>query len=616
MTAPTRSDDVTGHLDNVQQSAGPCLQPDAAGFDAMRVPTSERKPDAVRSRLWKVDNREGSSKLRDRRPDLDPLWLAETSGQHRRAWREVVVEPAESPGGIPRQGILLAAAMFVFVIDTSFMNVSISAVVRDLDTTVSGVQSAVAIEALVSAAFILISSKVGDLYGRKRAFVVGMVFYAVGALAMVFAQGLAAIIVFWAILGGLGASLYLPAMQSLIHGNFEGKTRAKVFALVGASGAIAAAIGPLIGGFVTTVLSWRVGFLIEALIIAVVLVGSRGIRDVPYTGDRSIDIMGAFLSVIGMGGLVVGVLAWQEGGESVALLLAIGAAAMGGLVYWLVGRQRQGKPMLIDPALFASKLFSNGVAQILLQQVALGGLLIALPIYLQLVWGYNALEAGITLAPLSLTMFGVALLAGRRAGRRRASSIIRAGFVLLVASIGTLVPLVPVADSGWYLVVPLMLAGAGLGLLASQLNNYALSPISEERVGEAAGVTSATGSFGLSFGLAFSGAVMLATLSIAFTNMAESSSVLPPADQQRVAEVLEDDAQVMSDAQLGELLADQPEAVQEEILSINTDARNLALQVALLVSLLAALVGVAIAFRMMRLPDPAQSAAGKDLGLG
>ena len=197
--------------------------------------------------------------------------------------------PAEDSGGTPRQGILLAAAMFVFVIDTSFMNVSISAVVEDLDTTVSGVQSAVAIEALVSAAFILISSKIGDLFGRKRAFVLGMLFYAVGALAMVFAQGLTAIIVFWAVLGGLGASLYLPAMQSLIHGNFEGKTRAKVFALVGASGAIAAAIGPLVGGFVTTLLSWRVGFMLEALIIGAVLLGSRGIRDVPYAGDRSVE---------------------------------------------------------------------------------------------------------------------------------------------------------------------------------------------------------------------------------------------------------------------------------------------------------------------------------------
>ena len=506
--------------------------------------------------------------------------------------------------------------MFVFVIDTSFMNVSISAVVHDLDTTVSGVQSAVAIEALVSAAFILISSKVGDLWGRKRAFVVGMLFYAVGALAMVFAQGLTAIIVFWAILGGLGASLYLPAMQSLIHGNFEGKARAKVFALVGASAAIAAAIGPLIGGFVTTVLSWRVGFLIEALIITVVLVGSRRIGDVPYTGDRSVDVVGACLSVIGMGGLVVGVLVWQAGGGSVALLLSVGGAAMAGLVYWLVRGKRQGRPTLLDPTLFASKLFSHGVAQIMLQQVALGGLLIVLPIFLQLVWGYNALQAGITLAPLSLTMFGVAMLAGRRAGNRRPSTVILAGFVLLAVSLGILVVLVPRADSGWHLVIPLMLAGAGLGLLASQLNNYALSPISEERVGEAAGVTSATGSFGLSFGLAFSGAVMLAALSIAFTNMAASSSVLPHADQQRVAEVLDDDAQVMSDEQLGQLLTGQPDAVQQEILRINNDARDLSLQVALVVSLLAAVAGIAIALRMQRLPDPTHSAAAEQMGFG
>src|SRR4051812_37129076 len=150
--------------------------------------------------------------------------------------------------GTPRLGVLLAMAMFVFVIDTSLMNVSISAVVRDLDTTASGVQAAVALEALVSAAFILIGSKLGDLFGRKRAYITGLVFYASGAVAMVFAQGLAAIIVFWAFVGGLGAALYLPAMQSLIHGNFEGKEQAKVFAMIGAAGAIAAGGGALIGG--------------------------------------------------------------------------------------------------------------------------------------------------------------------------------------------------------------------------------------------------------------------------------------------------------------------------------------------------------------------------------
>src|SRR5690349_22945049 len=162
-------------------------------------------------------------------------------------------------------------AMFVLVVDTSLMNVSISAVVRDLDTTASGVQSAIAIEALVSAAFILIGSKIGDLYGRKRAYNVGLLLYVRGALSMVFAQSLTPIIIFWAIIGGLGASLYLPAMQSLIHGNFEGAARTRTYALVGASMAIAAAIGPLLGGFLTTFLSWRVGFGLEAVVIAVVL---------------------------------------------------------------------------------------------------------------------------------------------------------------------------------------------------------------------------------------------------------------------------------------------------------------------------------------------------------
>src|SRR6187402_1115881 len=190
-----------------------------------------------------------------------------------------------------RLPILLAMAMFVLVVDTSLMNVSISAVVRDLDTTVSGVQSAIALEALVSAAFILIGSKVGDLIGRKRAYVLGLLGYAVGALAMALAQDLVAVIIFWAIIGGLGASLLLPSMQSLIHGNFSGAMQKKAYALVGAAAAIAAAVGPLLGGFVTTYLSWRVGFMLEVVIIAVVLFNIRLVHDVPYTGDRSVDVV-------------------------------------------------------------------------------------------------------------------------------------------------------------------------------------------------------------------------------------------------------------------------------------------------------------------------------------
>jgi Na+/melibiose symporter-like transporter len=243
-------------------------------------------------------------------------------------------------------------------------------------------------------------------------------------------------------------------------------------------------------------------------------------------------------------------------------------------------------------------------------------MLIVLPIYLQLVLEYNALEAGLTLTPLSLTMFGAAVLAGKRAGKRRPADIVLVGFALLSAAVAILIALVPRVDSGWSLAIPLALAGAGLGLVVSQLNNYALSPISEERVGEAAGVTSTAGSFGSSFGLAFAGAIMLATLSISFTHMSESSSVLPPADQQQIADVLEHDAQVMSDAQLQEQIAGETQAVQDEVLRINTDARHVALQVALLFTLVAALGGVGNAFRMRRLQDPAPSSAAEAVALG
>jgi MFS family permease len=503
--------------------------------------------------------------------------------------------------------VLLAMAMFVLVVDTSLMNVSISAVVHDLDTTASGVQSAIALEALVSAAFILIGSKVGDLIGRKRAYVLGLLGYAAGALSMTLSQSLVPIVIFWAIVGGLGASMLLPSMQALIHGNFEGAMQRKAYALVGAAAAIAAAIGPLVGGFITTYLSWRVAFGGEVVIIAIVLVGTRRVQDAPYTGDRRVDVVGAILSALGMGGVVLGILVWEEGGGAVGALMAVGFVAIGSLVWWLRKRKREGKPALLDVALFTSKYFRLGISGQTLQQIALGGLMIVLPIYLQMVHEYNAMEAGLSLAPLSLTMFAVALFAGRKLGDHSPSRIIRGGFVLLVVGVAVLIPIIPRADSGWAMAIPLAIAGAGLGLLVSQLNNYTLSPIEEERVSEAAGVNSAGGSFGLSFGLAFAGAIMLASLSIIFTDKANSSAVLTPAEQQQVGTALEKNAEVMTNTHLEELLAGQPADVQAEIIRINTDSRPIALQIALLIPLLAGLLGLFTAFRMTRLPDPEPS---------
>jgi hypothetical protein len=226
------------------------------------------------------------------------------------------------------------------------------------------------------------------------------------------------------------------------------------------------------------------------------------------------------------------------------------------------------------------------------------------------------MQTGLAIAPMSLSIFFIALLAGRRAGKQRPSRVIQIGFALLLLGLVLLIPLIPRADSGLAFLIPLVITGSGLGLLVSQLNNYTLAPISEERVSEAAGVNSASGSFGLSFGLAFAGAIMLAALSLSFTNMAQSSTVLTPTQTDQVAIALEEDAQIMSNTQLEAQLEGQPEDIQAEILRINTEARNIALQVALMVPLLAGLLGFLNSFRMVKLPDLEPSSAAEGLLVG
>ena len=329
------------------------------------------------------------------------------------------------------------------------------------------------------------------------------------------AQSLTAIIIFWAIIGGLGASLLLPAMQSLIHGNFEGAARKKAYALVGAAAAIAAAVGPLLGGFVTTYLSWRVGFALEVVIIAVVLSRIKLVRDVPYTGPRQIDLVGAVLSVIGMGGVVLGILVWQEGGESVVLLIAVGAVALAlaGLVARAAqarGQADAARPRPVPvPALPARDLPADAAADHARRRDDRAADLPADDARVQRDEGRAVARAA------------VAQHVRRRAARRdarpgsggRATSSWSASRCSTIG-IALIIPIVPRADSGWALVVPLLITGSGLGLLVSQLNNYTLSPIDEERVSEAAGVNSAAGSFGLSFGLAMAGGILLAVLSL------------------------------------------------------------------------------------------------------
>ena len=417
--------------------------------------------------------------------------------------------------GNPRLALLLCMAMFVLVVDTSIMNVSISAVVHDLDTDVSSVQSAIALEALVSAAFILIGSKVGDLIGRKRAYVLGLLGYAVGAIGMTLAQSLAAD---HRVLGAhrRDRRVAAPSRDAVAHPRqLRGQGADPGLRTVGAAAAIAAAVGPLLGGFITTYLSWRVAFLLEAVVIAVVLSGISLVRDVPYTGDRGVDVVGRdpLDRRHGRPGARHPRLA---GGRRVGRRAHRGRTGRAGQPRrggWSGGSATASTPLL-DPDLFRSKLFRLGVTGQMSQQIALGGTMIVLPIFLQMVLEYDAMQAGLSIAPLSLSMFAVAMLVGQAGRARRPAAIIRAGFALLALGIAVLIPIVPRRRLR---VVPARSRcsspAPGSGLLVSQLNNYTLSPITEERVSEAAGVNSAAGSFGLSFGLAFAGAIMLATLS-------------------------------------------------------------------------------------------------------
>ena len=337
----------------------------------------------------------------------------------------------------------------------------------------------------MSAAFILIGSKFGDLFGRKRAYVLGLLGYAIGALAMVVAQGLAALIVFWAIVGGLGASLLLPAMQSLIHGNFEGAVRTRVYALVGASAAIAAAVGPLLGGFITTYLSWRVGFLLEAVVIAVVLSGIRLVRDVPYTGPRTVD--GGQRGPVGAGdGRRRARHPRVAGGRGVGrrLFIAVGAVALAraGAAGSCGASARASRRSSIRTC-SAPRTSGLGISGQLLQQIAprrRDHRAADLPADGARVQrdGGRACRSRRSRSRCSASRCSPGSAAA--GGGRAASSAL--GFALLTRRDGDPVPIIPRADSGWALAIPLIIAGSGLGLLVSQLNNYTLSPIADERV--------------------------------------------------------------------------------------------------------------------------------------
>jgi MFS family permease len=449
--------------------------------------------------------------------------------------------------------ILLASGQFVMTLDSSVMNVSISQIVADLNTSIQGVQAAITFYTLVMAAFMLAGAKLGDILGRNRVFAIGLGIYGLGTIITAISPDLAVLLFGWSLVEGLGAVLVIPAIAALTAANYEGKDRALAYSLIGAMTAIAVAAGPLIGGFVTTNYSWRWVFAGEAVVVAILLLLRGFIAKAPKAEHRpKMDYVGAALSAAGLGLIVFGILmsskwgllepraALTIGGSEITplgfsvvpFLILGGLAALGGLVLWEDRRHRLGLDRLIDISLLRIDRLRAGLLTIGAQQLVLMGTFFVLPVYLQIVLGFDAFETGKRLLPLSAAMLVAALLGPRIAGRRSPRTVAQMGLVAISA--GAVVMLatldVHLNDTGFK--TALVLMGIGAGLLASQLGNVIMSSVDPSKTSETGGLQGTALNLGASIGTALIGAVLIVGLVNGFnSNLADNPDVSPSVRQ-------------------------------------------------------------------------------------
>ena len=426
---------------------------------------------------------------------------------------------------------MLSAAQFLMVLDSTVMNVSISQLVEDLDTDVTTIQTAITLYALVMAALMLVGGKIGDIIGRRRAFVVGSVIYGVGSGLTSIAPNVAVLMLGWSIIEGIGAALILPALAALTAGNYAGKDRALAYAVLGGVAGLGAAAGPMIGGAATTYLSWRVVFAGEVLVIVAILLGVRLIRDVPAEPGVKLDFVGAALSAAGLGSLVFGVLqASQWGwilpknspveplGLSLTPFMVFGGLALLGFAYiWIERQDKRGRPALVAPRLFHIPALTSGLSMNMMQNLLTAGVLFTVPLFLQVVLGYDAFETGVALLPLSVALMATAMAGPRLAMIWPPRRIVRIGMIVLFIGSLLMVGVVEVDLDTVQFGIALAFFGAGIGFLASQLGNVIQSSVDTRARSEAGGLQYTATNVGSSLGTAFIGAVLMTGL-LASTN--------------------------------------------------------------------------------------------------
>jgi MFS family permease len=410
--------------------------------------------------------------------------------------------------------IPLALAQFICSFAGSNMNVMINDISADLDTTVQGVQVAITIFLLVMAALMIPGGKLTDKYGRKRCLLVGLVVYGVGALLSAAAPGLGVLILGNSILEGVGTALLIPPVYILTTLLFtEVTSRARAFGAIMAMGGIGAAAGPLIGGLITTAISWRAAFVFQALVIAVIIMLSRGIEDpLPPEPTRPFDVRGAVLSAVGLVLVVTGILAADDNGWLMIALLLAGALVLAWFFLSIRQKERAGKEPLLSTALFRNRTSNLGLVTQHIQWLLLLGVSFVVAAYLQVVRGYNAIETGVIFTAATVGVLASSLGAERFARRRNQRTLIMAGFVVTIVGIGVLLAMVSGSPSAWAFAPGLLLIGLGLGVMLTPSVNVVQSSFSEELQGEISGLSRSVSNLGSSLGTAIAGTILVAGL--------------------------------------------------------------------------------------------------------
>ena len=437
--------------------------------------------------------------------------------------------------------LTLAAGQFLMTLDTSVMNVSIATVAKDVGTTVTGIQGAITAYTLVMASLMITGAKIGAMIGRKRAFAIGCVIYGCGSFTTSIAPNLPVLLFGWSFLEGVGAALILPAIVALVAGNFPVERRPAAYGMVAAAGAIAVAVGPLVGGFCTTYFSWRWVFAGEVVVVLAILLLARKIADAPPETRPKLDVVGSVLSAAGLGLLVFGVLrsgewgwikprpdatSWAGLSPTVWLVLA------GGFVLWLFfvwegHRVATGKEPLVRPDMLKNKQLTGGLTMFFFQYLAQAGLFFVVPLYLSVALGLSALATGWRLLPLSITLLAAAIGIPKLRPRASPRRVVRLGLLALFA--GTVVLLGALdANSGPEVVfLPMLLVGLGIGALASQLGAVTVSAVPDDESPEVGGIQNTMTNLGASLGTAVAGSILIAALSTGFLNNIENSSAIP-----------------------------------------------------------------------------------------